>query len=420
MQYSEGMKSDHKNIYLPEMPNLSSDYLELQKEIFAARASLVEILNKNGFHVERMLGDDTYAKNFGARTQKVEGMLFPPMAGLVQGDGAIKIKAQRFFEAISVLTSVHVGDHRIYGNTGISKPCGFIDIDGGWQSAFLLLKDLHDKGAFSTKIDDIAFCIVPTYPDETFAELGERAVEELQKRFVQNAGKARKAVPAVYPDSHIFTSFRKDFVRSEFGVIAFGSATLKDKSYIKEAEDFGYHLGLNGMRLITGAGKESLMGAFDRGFHIGAKKFNTKYPDAAAKPAHVGISTNDVLRLEGPPEDLDQLIVVPTRNDRLVAFIDGRGHGNKEERCSRTAKIATIFPGGIGTLEEFTTMMQLKLHGKLMDGIEIHLCNVNGYFDKLIQICERLGVRDLFKVFLNQQAMMERVEEIHREWLKQA
>ena len=162
------------------------------------------------------------------------------------------------------------------------------------------------------------------------------------------------------------------------------------------------------------------MGAFDRGFHIGAKKFNAKYPDAAAKPAHIGISTNDVLRLEGPPEDLDQLIVVPTRNDRLVAFIDGRGHGNKEERCSRTAKVATIFPGGIGTLEEFTTMMQLKLHGKLMDGIEIHLCNVNGYFDKLIQICERLGVRDLFKVFLNQQTMMERVEEIHREWLKQA
>ena len=55
-----------------------------------------------------------------------------------------------------------------------------------------------------------------------------------------------------------------------------------------------------------------------------------------------------------------------------------------------------------------------------MDGIEIHLCNVKGYFDKLIQICERLGVRDLFKVFLNQQTMMERVEEIHREWLKQA
>lgn len=403
-------------IYLPAVPNLSSANAALQKEILLARLHLIELLHAKGFHVEHSLGQETWVKNLGARTDAVDGVLFPPMSGLLTGTDATQIKAQRFFEAVSVLTSMHVGDHRIYGHTGISKPCGFIDPDGSWQSLIALLSDLHDKGAFSTKIADIAFCIQPQ-GDEALAVLNQRAVAELQKRFLENAGKLKNAVHAVYPESHQFNSFRKDSPRSDFGVIAFGSATMRDEIYMKAGYDFCCEVGKKGMRLITGAGKESLMGAFDAGFHEGAEIFNALYPEAAQKPAHVGISTNDVLRLEGPPEHLDQLIVVPTRNERLIAFIKGRGHSDESERCAPTAKVACVFPGGIGSLEEFATMIQLKLHGNMMDGVEIHLCNINGYYDKLIEICETLGVRHLFKVFPDEKTMMARVNEIHAEWL---
>lgn len=409
------MAMNKYRIYLPAVPNLSSANAALQKEILLARLHLIELLHAKGFHVEHSLGQETWVKNLGARTDAVDGVLFPPMSGLLVGAEATQIKAQRFFEFISLATSMHVGDHRIYGSSGISKPCVLIDSDGGWQNTLKVLHDLHDKGAFTTKVDDIVQCINGDVNDR--AALNLAAVEALETRFANNAGKAKRDVPKVFADDYLFASFRKDFARSEFGVIAFGSATLKDKNYIALATDFCHEVGMKGMRLITGAGKESLMGAFAEGFDIGANAFNKKNPNSPTKPAHIGISTNDVLQLEGPPEQLDQLIVVPTRNARLMAFINGRGHGEKAERCSRTAKVACVFPGGIGTLEEFATMMQLKLHGTMMEGVEIHLCNPNGYFDALITVCQELGVSHLFRTFPDGESMMARVNQIHTEWL---
>ena len=407
-----------RRIYLPAIPNLPSKDVVLQRRVFAARIDLIERLQEKGFVVEHSLGQETWVKNLGARTDEVDGMLFPPMSGLLEGEDAIKIKAQRFFEFISLVTSMHVGDHRIYGSTGISKPCGLIDIDGSWQSTLDLLQDFHHKGAFSTKVEDIVFCVQAEHKNTDPGFMNKGVVDVLHSKFLKNAGKQKKEVHTVFAADHIFTSFRKDFARSDFGVIAFGSATMKNDIYIKEAFEFCRAIGQRGLRLITGGGKESLMGAFDAGFHEGAVEFNKQNPDAPTQPAHIGISTNDVLRLEGPPEHLDQLIVLSTRNDRLRAFINGRGHGNKEERASRTAKIACIFPGGVGTLEEFATMMQLKLHGKMMDGIEIHICNINGYFDQLIKICNTLGAGHLFRVFPDQKSMLKEADEIYNKWLK--
>lgn len=374
------------------------------------------VLAEAGFDVPDLFPSAVWLKNYDARAKGVSGFLFPPLsAGLRETTDRKGVRSQRFFEFVSALTSIHVGDRTAYDREGISKPCVVMDPDGEWQMVINLLHDLRSKGAFSSDVEEIVGYVDGRNLSTEDMIVG--GVKKLQQGFEKSLGKRLHSVVAAYPDDYHFKSFRKDIVRSDFGVVVFGSATMHNAEYIAAGEAFSKTMGEMGVRLISGAGKESLMGAFDRGFKAGKDIFNANHPNALEKPVHIGISTNPVLRLEGPPEHLDQLIVLDDRYERLRAFFDGRGDEDKNKRASRAAKVACVFPGGIGSLEEFTTMLQLKVHGGMMEGIDIKLCNLNGYYDELIKVCEKLGVRDLFEVYPDEKSMAESVKKKHQEYV---
>lgn len=423
------------NIYMPALPLLDLDHLEAARKISDARFSLFAALQGRGFFAKDIFRTQpVWAANIDDVMQKIDGVLFPPMAALLaEGNAAAKVKAQRLFEFLSVITSMHVGDRAAYGGREVSKPCVAIDTDGFWSLVVEMLRGLKEKGAFSTNVDDILSIIRPEPGAEIAVDdLNARAVAELQLRFKDNAGKSRKEVPKEWPEGHVFESFRKDRgkPRSDFGVIAFGSATMHNAAIEAEGYRFGESVGKRGLRMISGAGKGSMMGAFAEGFFLGAEAFRQKTPDAP-DPAHIGISTNEILCLEGPPvleaykrrsdltpqeiKDyslLDQLVVVPDRGTRLRAFFGGYGSGKFEERVGGIAGVAAVFPGGIGSLEEFATMMQMKLHGRMMDHTEIHLMNINGYYNELTDLCQKAGVGHLFNVYTGVEASISRIAEL--------
>src|SRR5690606_21364646 len=120
--------------------------------------------------------------------------------------------------------------------------------------------------------------------------------------------------------------FRKNIKRHPFGVLMFGSATTEEPAYTAPVETLSEMVGQRGWRLVTGAGCSGCMGAMDKGFARGKDEFNKRYRAAEFKPAHIGISTPSILRLEGPPKDLDQLIITNDIYDRMSIMIQGRNH----------------------------------------------------------------------------------------------
>ncbi len=86
------------------------------------------------------------------------------------------------------------------------------------------------------------------------------------------------------------------------------------------------------------------MGAADRGFEAGKKEFNKHYPNAPFKPVHIGVSTQAILRLEGPPEHLNQLIITDDIYDRMDVMIRGQRVSEHEPRDA--VKVLFVTPGG--------------------------------------------------------------------------
>jgi hypothetical protein len=95
----------------------------------------------------------------------------------------------------------------------------------------------------------------------------------------------------------------------------------------------------------------------------------------AQKGSVIGVIPPYLLDKEQPPPYLTKLIVVENSTERLDTML-------------KLSQGFLVIPGGVGTLEEFFRVFADKtvnLHNK-----PIVLLNVNGYYDYLIKLFERM------------------------------
>lgn len=138
------------------------------------------------------------------------------------------------------------------------------------------------------------------------------------------------------------------------------SSTEIDQSYISVTESLGEALASQGHTLIYGAGGSGLMGAVARGMTRGGGQVIGVVPSF--------FKVDGILY-----EHCDEIVYTDTMRQRKQIM---------DERSD--AFIMT--PGGIGTYEEFFEIYTLKQLGRHHKPIIIF--NVNGYFDKLLELLD--------------------------------
>lgn len=436
------MTSDKKPVvYLPGVPDLENDDCDLNDEIMAARGNLARQLKDNGFRVKNTYNSNPRPKQMLGKAASSDAFLFPPMTSLPRDHHQFQPEAaQRWFEFFSIITGVHVGSREKYGSSGVSKPCVVMDPDGQWSAVTELLEDLHNKGMFSSKVDDIVHVVgkdeFAGHKSVDYKLLNKLAVEKLSEVLRENKGKVKSNSEARFLADHNFHGHRhimtpegKPIERHPFGVALFGSATTKVEPYLEATKKTAKLVAQRGWRMVTGAGCEGCMGAADKGFKIGSDWFKEHKPNARFTPAHIGVSTQDILRLEGPPDDLNQLIISDDIYQRMITMVRGQDDADSTKHLSDTVKVIFITPGGIGTLHEFATLMQLQTHGDMMDGRTVVFLNPPShnqsknsggkpekFWDPLIRKAEELGFANMFKVADSPEEAMMIADQVYKEW----
>ena len=160
-----------------------------------------------------------------------------------------------------------------------------------------------------------------------------------------------------------------------------GSSNKVSKKYRDEAIKVGEYLAKNNFKIVYGGGNMGLMGDIAN--------------SAIDKDGDVfGIITEHLIDIEKKNESLNNLKVVTSMHERKIEMYN-------------RADMFLIFPGGIGTLEEFFEVYswkQLGLHRK-----EIIIYNYDDYWNELIMLIDNLinqnfaGVKmkDEYKVVTN-------------------
>lgn len=147
------------------------------------------------------------------------------------------------------------------------------------------------------------------------------------------------------------------------------SSMGKDEIYAQTARALGRLLAESGLRLIYGGGNIGLMGqtanaVLQHGGHV------------------TGVIPDFLVRKEVGHLDVTELIVVDTMHTRKARMAD-------------LADGFLTLPGGFGTMDELCeilTWAQLGLHQK-----PIGLLNVNGYYDALLQLFDRMTADGLLR-----------------------
>lgn len=104
----------------------------------------------------------------------------------------------------------------------------------------------------------------------------------------------------------------------------------------------GYELGLRGMNVSTGCGPGAMKGPM-KGAAIGHAKQRIR------EGRYIGITEPGIIAAESPNPIVNSLVIMPDMEKRLEAFVR-LGHG------------VTVFPGGVGTAEEFLYLLGVLLH----------------------------------------------------------
>lgn len=163
-----------------------------------------------------------------------------------------------------------------------------------------------------------------------------------------------------------------------------------DEVYKKEVEALGKVLGKKGHSIVFGGGAKGLMGAAARGVY-------------SEKGEIIGVSPN-FFNVDGVLfENCTELIYTETMRERK-ALMEELSDG------------FIVLPGGIGTYEEFfeiLTLRQLGRHNK-----PISIFNINGYFDKMIELFDvtikegfmKNECRELFSVFSSAKELVDYME----------
>ena len=144
------------------------------------------------------------------------------------------------------------------------------------------------------------------------------------------------------------------------------SSNKVDDIYKEEAKKVGNLLAKKGIRLVYGGGNMGLMGILSNSaINSGGDVY--------------GVITNHLIEIEKRNDSLNNIKIVETMHERKIEMYNN-------------ADAFLIFPGGIGTLEEFFEIYswkQLRLHEK-----PIFIYNFNDFWRDLFTLLENIIKKD--------------------------
>jgi hypothetical protein len=123
-------------------------------------------------------------------------------------------------------------------------------------------------------------------------------------------------------------------------VVCWGGHAISREEY-DYSKKVGYEIGLREMNVCTGCGAGAMKGPM-KGAAVGHAK------QRIADGRYVGITEPGIIAAESPNPIVNQLVIMPDMEKRLEAFV-------------RMAHAIVIFPGGVGTAEEFLFLLGILL-----------------------------------------------------------
>ncbi|SDT91848.1 nucleotide 5'-monophosphate nucleosidase PpnN [Halopseudomonas salegens] len=124
-------------------------------------------------------------------------------------------------------------------------------------------------------------------------------------------------------------------------VVCWGGHSINQAEY-KYSKKVGHELGLRGLDICTGCGPGVMKGPMKGATIAHAKQRITE-------GRYLGLSEPGIIAAEAPNPIVNELVIMPDIEKRLEAFVRV-GHG------------IIIFPGGVGTAEEFLYLLGILLH----------------------------------------------------------
>lgn len=124
-------------------------------------------------------------------------------------------------------------------------------------------------------------------------------------------------------------------------VVCWGGHSISREEY-EYSKKVGYELGLRSLNVCTGCGAGAMKGPM-KGAAIGHAKQRVR------NGRYIGITEPGIIAAESPNPIVNELVIMPDMEKRLEAFV-------------RTAHAIVIFPGGVGTAEEFLFLLGVLLH----------------------------------------------------------
>jgi hypothetical protein len=129
-------------------------------------------------------------------------------------------------------------------------------------------------------------------------------------------------------------------------VVCWGGHAISREEY-DYSKRVGYELGLRGLDVCTGCGAGAMKGPM-KGAAVGHAKQRLR------DGRYIGVSEPGIIAAESPNPIVNQLVILPDMEKRLEAFV-------------RIAHAIVIFPGGVGTAEEFLFLLGVLLHPRNRD-----------------------------------------------------
>lgn len=124
-------------------------------------------------------------------------------------------------------------------------------------------------------------------------------------------------------------------------IVCWGGHAISREEY-DYSKEVGYQMGLRGLDICTGCGPGAMKGPM-KGATIGHAKQRIR------RGRYLGISEPGIIAAESPNPIVNDLVIMPDIEKRLEAFVR-TGHG------------IVVFPGGVGTAEEFLFILGILLH----------------------------------------------------------
>ncbi len=129
-------------------------------------------------------------------------------------------------------------------------------------------------------------------------------------------------------------------------VVCWGGHAISREEY-DYSKKVGYEIGLRSMNVCTGCGAGAMKGPM-KGAAVGHAK------QRVSDGRYVGVTEPGIIAAESPNPIVNHLVIMPDMEKRLEAFV-------------RMAHAIVIFPGGVGTAEEFLFLLGVLLHPRNRD-----------------------------------------------------